>query len=390
MTPVPITALEIAAPLLDAPHEPAAWNAAFDALRAAVPCDLAGLMHAAPGQKAPPLSLVVGTDDSLGTEYVRDFQRIDPYQSADARGLHRRLREPLFSEQIVSEAELLGSAFYNDYLRPRGDLFHGIGSIRELRDGGELHFGILRRRGWRFEERERRLCGDVLRLAGPALVQRELVLRLERERAFGLGMVENCGDALFLLDADCRVEYLNAAAQGWVERDAVLFLQDGRLLLRNTEDNQWLQRETRALLPSRVVNGVDSLRLRNLDAGSHAARLYAVLSRLPVLRSPSGRLQPARVALYLRCLEDAIPQLPAPVVAELFGLTTSEARVLNALLVGISVEQMASAWGIRGDTVRGHLKRMLSKTGCARQQDLVQLATKALPHLALINDPAPP
>ena len=82
--------------------------------------------------------------------------------------------------------------------------------------------------------------------------------------------------------------------------------------------------------------------------------------------------------------------LPAAAVAELFGLTTSEARVLNALLVGISVEQMAAAWGIRSDTVRGHLKRMLSKTGCSRQQDLVQLATKALPHLALINDPAPP
>lgn len=64
--------------------------------------------------------------------------------------------------------------------------------------------------------------------------------------------------------------------------------------------------------------------------------------------------------------------------------------MLNALLMGISAEQIAELLCIRSDTVRGQIKRMLAKTGCSRQQELLQFAAKALPNLPLINDSTPP
>jgi DNA-binding CsgD family transcriptional regulator len=380
--------LELTAGLIEAPQDDVAWATAFAALLRCVPADRAALLCLAPDNERHAVTLVLleGADESFAKHYQDHYVRTELLLPSGAIEQLRSAQGCLFSEQLIGDAGQRSGELHGGLLEPLGDFSHAILAIRDLDNGAQLHFALLRQRGSAYQHRDRKICDQFLRVARAALRQRRLLQRLEQERAIGVGFAENTGDAVFALDADCGVSYLNAAAHSWLEHEAVISLQAGRLQFRHAKDSAWLRRETAALLPKDARNGGDSLRYRHIQADGHAVRLYAVLSRLPIL-PPLGLAQSTpRVALYLRCVEEALPQLRQQDLASLFGFTVTESRVVNALLLGITVEQMAQQWGIRSDTVRGHLKRVLAKTSCSRQQELIQVITKALPHLILMND----
>lgn len=56
-----------------------------------------------------------------------------------------------------------------------------------------------------------------------------------------------------------------------------------------------------------------------------------------------------------------------------FGLTPAEARIAAGLASGLSTTEMARRFGIQPNTVRAHLKRVLSKCGARRQTELVAM-----------------
>ncbi len=63
-----------------------------------------------------------------------------------------------------------------------------------------------------------------------------------------------------------------------------------------------------------------------------------------------------------------------PLVAGLFGLSGSEARVFDLIAQGLTPAETAGRLGIGVSTVRTHLLRIYDKTGVRRQADLVRLA----------------
>ena len=64
-------------------------------------------------------------------------------------------------------------------------------------------------------------------------------------------------------------------------------------------------------------------------------------------------------------------------LSALFALSASEARVLQALCLGLSVAQCAERLGRSEATVRSHIANLLRKMHCARQSDLVRMAMRA-------------
>jgi DNA-binding CsgD family transcriptional regulator len=70
---------------------------------------------------------------------------------------------------------------------------------------------------------------------------------------------------------------------------------------------------------------------------------------------------------------------PVTLVAGLFSLTRSEARVAEGIIQGKSVKQLASELGLSAATVRSYLKSVFAKTGVHRQAELVSLLTAAQP-----------
>jgi DNA-binding CsgD family transcriptional regulator len=64
---------------------------------------------------------------------------------------------------------------------------------------------------------------------------------------------------------------------------------------------------------------------------------------------------------------------PLTLVAGLFGLTRSEARVAAGIIQGKAVNQLASELGLSAATIRSYLKSIFGKTGVHRQAELVSL-----------------
>ena len=63
-------------------------------------------------------------------------------------------------------------------------------------------------------------------------------------------------------------------------------------------------------------------------------------------------------------------------VATAFNLTRAEVRTLERLIGGSSPAEIADEFGVALPTVRTHLSNIFSKTGTARQLDLVLMAVQ--------------
>lgn len=64
---------------------------------------------------------------------------------------------------------------------------------------------------------------------------------------------------------------------------------------------------------------------------------------------------------------------PVELLRSLFDLTGTEARVARHLAGGKSVDEIAEKNGVAVSTVRSHLKKIMEKTGCSRQAEIVAL-----------------
>lgn len=64
---------------------------------------------------------------------------------------------------------------------------------------------------------------------------------------------------------------------------------------------------------------------------------------------------------------------PDSVLRALYGLTPAETEVANGLLMGYSIEEIASLRHVRLGTVRIQMKSLFSKTGTCRQGELLRL-----------------
>jgi DNA-binding CsgD family transcriptional regulator len=74
-------------------------------------------------------------------------------------------------------------------------------------------------------------------------------------------------------------------------------------------------------------------------------------------------------------------RLPTQALAELYGLTPAESRVIEHIAHGQTPQHAADELGVNLTTVKTHLQKIFAKTNTARQADLVQLLARATPPL---------
>ena len=84
-------------------------------------------------------------------------------------------------------------------------------------------------------------------------------------------------------------------------------------------------------------------------------------------------------AVLVMILDSAQPIETAETeLRQLYAFTTTEARLANHLMEGLSLEDCCSAMGIRRTTARMHLRNIFAKTGVRRQGELVSLLLKSI------------
>jgi DNA-binding CsgD family transcriptional regulator len=265
---------------------------------------------------------------------------------------------------MYTEEEKASDPFYRDIMFPRG-LGHGVGLSIPLPTGDRFSIGLEREylRGPADSTVIQRL--DLIRphIARSALMAARLQLERARATSEALARVRLPGLVLDERGKVLAANHLIEALDGHIQWKA----QD-RVSLKDRAADQLL----RDAIASIDVTGSPSVRsfpARGADAGA-----TMVVHVLPIRFSARDIF--VRCAAILVLTPVAVPQAPpADLVQSLFDLTPAEARVAHGLASGKTVDDIALDNGISSNTVRTQIRRVLEKTGCDRQTDVVALLT---------------
>ncbi|MCC6304942.1 MAG: helix-turn-helix transcriptional regulator, partial [Rhodobacteraceae bacterium] len=205
------------------------------------------------------------------------------------------------------------------------------------------------------------MAGAVASRIGAADVERRVFASLLDKLAVG---------AIFL---DPRGQILRITGLG---RD-ILAAQDGLRPFRGSvaatsdRDDRRLQAAIRAALgdPAGEPQVVPVAR------ASGQRGLGLVIHRLaPGREAAEGR--GAALVILVRDPEHAA-EPECTMLRRLFDLTAAEAEVARQLAVGLSLDEVALALGIRRNTARAHLRAIFAKGGINRQSELIRLVLKS-------------
>jgi DNA-binding NarL/FixJ family response regulator len=187
-----------------------------------------------------------------------------------------------------------------------------------------------------------------------------------------LASLDRLGVTAFIVNANGTVHQQNDRARNLLAGDEAVSVANSRLRFSdpalNTTLESALHKATQparrsSLFPVRAgKNEVYEVNVSPLQPAKDGERVPALPLALVVIARP--RPDAERIARRVR---------------RLYGLTEAEARVVSALTLGETVEQIAVAHGVRVSTVRAQVRSIFEKTGVHRQTDLVRLALSGGP-----------
>lgn len=353
--------------IYEALEDPAAFGHVAQATALATSARSSLLLAIAPGEH-----VTQSYSSALEPRFIEryaEFAAYDPWTHAFLKRGRRNGANS--SEELLSEAELRGSLFYNDFLRPEGirtrhlaaAVYQQAGhrySISVQRDEGEPAFGAV----------ELHILDDVGRHLARVLRLRGRIEGLEGDTRLTRGALDRLSSPVLVLSGDGAASYVNAAAERMLQQGVLLTTRDGRVQPVSGDRGARFQETVRAIADG-ICHGAQ-ITLGDPDAGAPTPFSLAPLPA-SAWRTQVLVVAPGQKSLDRRAGEQALIS---------YGLTKSEAEVAVRLAEGSNVEALAAARGVSPLTIRSQLKRVHEKLGVNRQAELVtaviRVATRLL------------
>lgn len=343
------------------------WLHFLDQVRRVAPNGQAFLFYhdANAGSGAFPLS--AGTDDALVAAYNRHYSSINPWMPHAAM---RPLGRVVQADSMLRRSDLVATEFYNDYLKPQG-LETGLGVTIE-RDGGlNFLFSVLcaDMDAAQLEKAKAALQALVPHLRHAFAAYRRAGIGVPAARAESAPASLVRGAGLVRIGPGLRV----ISAEG----DA-LRLAEAAGLMAVTPLGRFACR-SEALL-AHVAAVLEAWGSGAVAPPARSFHLFRGDGALP-LRVTAFRPTAPADRLYFRgpecvlVVEDPAHGI-APAVDEFgahYGLTRAERRIVEALVAGIAIEQLAARSGLSRNTLKSQLAQIFAKSGLNRQSDIVRL-----------------
>ena len=365
------------------PLEAKPWQSFLRHLRLRMECEVA-VLAIRPGWIGTPRIVVWengAADDQAGIDRAIE-------------GSHRRLgdMDPLgkalvhsgdigILDEAISREELITTDFYRTLMKPYG-IEYQLGACFSEPSGWRCGLGLMNGPlKHNFGEPHKGFVKSMLPHLEKSL---EVFARLERSESEKEALAQTL-DRLTIgtvfLDARGRVVDTNQVARRIVRENNGLSLVNQKLVTRSSQKNVELISLIARALAGREANSRENF-VGVLKTESSKGLCVNLLVRavLPTARCQSD-VSPS-VVVYL---EETSRKHPAPsgrLLAELFGLTTSEAFLASLLASGVTLSDAAIKLGTTEGTVRTNVKRIFAKTGVNRQADLVGLILKSVAALA--------
>lgn len=357
--------LELVSALVEGAFETPLWGGFLDGLRRTVAADYASLIFRRPDQ---PLNDVVHlysgapAPPPVHRRYHEQLYQHDPlpyHHMAEGR--------PYAIDELLAPDDRASSTFYQEINLPSG--MAELRMMRVQEASGVSAWLTIARRQSDFAPADEALLAALAPVLRGALRN---FIALERERfsaAVAGEAIRRLRFGWFTLDAAARV--LECDAQGAQALSASTVLRKtsgGRLAVRPAE----LEREVLAAVRAVAADPRSRPRAITLSRDPWLDMLLVPVHRPAIAAGPS----PAVIAYVHGDRQPSTDRCEQ--LAQLFGLTFSEARLALALSRGMTIAEAAAEFGLTLETARNYSKKIYSKTGARGQPDLVRFVMRSV------------
>ena len=284
------------------------------------------------------------------------------------------LDEPARIDDLFDIDEFRQTPYYREFHAP-----YAIGEtlVAKLIDDTQrlATVSVTRNKPYSLEdvERVRELCPHIRRI----ITIMEMLEQRTAERDSLAEVLNHLASPIIMVDPAQRIVHTNISAQEFLAEGKSLSSVCGVLTANHPRNQEGLRRVTRApdLEPKSLA----------LESDEGPVTVATVLPLTSGLRAGYGKHLSASAAVFVHN-QPSFDGGMATTLAVAFSLTGAEARVLSALLEGLSLAETAARFQISVNTVRWHLKALFGKTNTNRQSDLIRLASTAISQIRATRD----
>jgi DNA-binding CsgD family transcriptional regulator len=355
--------------IYDAALDPALWDGVLPKARALI----GGCAAALFSKDATRKSLNVhyddgGLDPRYKQLYFDKYVKLDPTTTGH---VFAEIGQPISTADLFPVGEFRDTRFYREWSQPQG-LADFVCAVLDKTATSAAMFGVFRheRDGPVDEETRRRMRLIVPHIRRAVLIGRVIDLKTA-EAATLADTLDGISAGMLLVDQSGRIVHANAGGHAMLSERSVLRAVGGRLVAIEASADQALTEIFAMAGGGDAAVGTRGIAVP-LSARNGERYVAHVLPLTSGARRNAGRSYAAVAALFVhRAALEALS--PPEAIAKLYNLTPSELRVLLAIVQVGGVPETAEALGVAEATVKTHLHRLFSKTGAARQADLVKL-----------------
>ena len=279
------------------------------------------------------------------------------------------LGEVMFDRECISERDLSRNSVYADWLLPLGFKYTTATRVRQEGSAQDIFSFIRATDGQPFGATEKQFLNQLMPHIMRAAKLRARMQQLSRQATLGLAALDTLHQGMLIVDAQCRIQYSNAAAPRLMQESGSMHVVQGAIRCSNAS----LQARLKTLAENACARPGRAGAFDSARGNKSGHRL--VVSVLP-LKEGHGltSIWQRPLALMVLTQPGLVASMNHHLVAEMLGLSPSEARLLLLLLAsGKSVKDFAEIEECSWHTARTHLRNLMKKTGCHRQVELVQL-----------------
>lgn len=274
----------------------------------------------------------------------------------------------LDERNFTTEQDLSVSRDYRGWVE-RNDV--GYSCVTPLLRQGETQVGLAAFRSRSQDEMTGEEKRAFMALAARARSAVNLAISFERGHAKSLSAGLEClSTAAFVCDPSGRIVSISPSAERALADGGFGRISDGMFIPYRPDERDRFGKSLGQALKARI--GVDAHPPRPMALTARGGN-RVILEFAPLPRD-SGFIFTAAVMVIIRGSSAASQS--ADIARELFELTAAESRVASFLLAGLSPAKIALKTGISVGTVRNHVHRILSKSGCNSQVEFLALVSK--------------
>jgi DNA-binding CsgD family transcriptional regulator/PAS domain-containing protein len=262
---------------------------------------------------------------------------------------------------VLRQETLRSSPFYNEWSRPQNYL-SVMGATLLVEDQWRLEFVVPGKNA--FGPEQIRLYDALAPHLKRAVQLTHRLQSAELDRAYSHGALNSVDRGMLLVDAQARVLFANEAAKK--SFNAGLKMADG--VLCSTKPSET------ARLHLAIADPFDNGGRNEIAISRAADRAPLSLTVIPLRHHVEWISRHAQAAIvFVDDPEDAAGRR-SQALQQQFRLTRAEAALVEEMLKGGDMAEVAARLGIAPATARTHLHRIFRKTGTTRQSELVHLA----------------